>query len=351
MLHPRQEVSFCNRQTFSVKSSFLATFEVRRNQNRSHSFSCVSAAAAGPSSSFSWEHEEQRWLREEQRWLREEQRWLREERRWRDERESLLSEMAALRHRVAALEGAGLAAAVDAVLVPAGERALAAKANPDVVEDAEEVKEILAMKAKRKTLRMGSEGEEVLEMQEALQAFGFYSGEEDMEYSSFSNGTERAVKTWQASVGAMEDGIMTEELLEKLFAERYVTKSMVKGTTDHRDFTSAEKVGGINGAPFSSVTEFAEIQEKVIKKTDEGKVEVSQHRVFLLGENRWEEPSRLGLKAKLNRNQCLTCRGEGRLMCSECDGSGEPNIEPQFLEWVDEGAKCPYCEGPGLYHL
>lgn len=26
---------------------------------------------------------------------------------------------------------------------------------------------------------------------------GFYSGEEDMEYSSFSSGTERAVKTWQ----------------------------------------------------------------------------------------------------------------------------------------------------------
>lgn len=33
--------------------------------------------------------------------------------------------------------------------------------------------------------------------QEALQKLGFYSGEEDMEYSSFSSGTERAVKTWQ----------------------------------------------------------------------------------------------------------------------------------------------------------
>ena len=28
---------------------------------------------------------------------------------------------------------------------------------------------------------------------------GFYSGEEDMEFSSFSSGTERAVKTWQVS--------------------------------------------------------------------------------------------------------------------------------------------------------
>lgn len=36
-------------------------------------------------------------------------------------------------------------------------------------------------------------------MQEALQRLGFYSGEEDMEYSSFSSGTEKAVKTWQVS--------------------------------------------------------------------------------------------------------------------------------------------------------
>ncbi|KAL6268935.1 hypothetical protein ACE6H2_025846 [Prunus campanulata] len=32
---------------------------------------------------------------------------------------------------------------------------------------------------------------------EALQKLGFYAGEEDMEFSSFSSGTERAVKTWQ----------------------------------------------------------------------------------------------------------------------------------------------------------
>jgi peptidoglycan hydrolase-like protein with peptidoglycan-binding domain len=36
--------------------------------------------------------------------------------------------------------------------------------------------------------------------QEALQKLGFYSGEEDMEFSSFSSGTERAVKTWQVSL-------------------------------------------------------------------------------------------------------------------------------------------------------
>lgn len=36
--------------------------------------------------------------------------------------------------------------------------------------------------------------------QEALLKLGFYSGEEDMEFSSFSSGTERAVKTWQVSL-------------------------------------------------------------------------------------------------------------------------------------------------------
>lgn len=36
-------------------------------------------------------------------------------------------------------------------------------------------------------------------LKEALQKLGFYSGEEDMEFCSFSSGTERAVKTWQVS--------------------------------------------------------------------------------------------------------------------------------------------------------
>jgi hypothetical protein len=35
--------------------------------------------------------------------------------------------------------------------------------------------------------------------QEALEKLGYYSGEEDMEFSSFSSGTERAVKTWQVT--------------------------------------------------------------------------------------------------------------------------------------------------------
>ncbi|MQM22305.1 hypothetical protein Taro_055355, partial [Colocasia esculenta] len=188
----------------------------------------------------------------------------------------------------------------------------------------------------RNALRKGAEGDDVRAMQEALEKFGFYSGEEDMEFSVFSSGTERAVKTWQASSGAIEDGIMTSELLGRLFME-----------------LEAREADGANGTAGTSMTNFTDIQQTVIKDDGVTGVEVSQQRVFLLGENRWEEPSRLvgreslvGNKAVSTR-KCLSCRGEGRLMCTECDGTGEPNIEPQFLEWVDEGAKCPYCEGLG----
>ena len=53
-------------------------------------------------------------------------------------------------------------------------------------------------------------------------------------------------------------------------------------------------------------------------------MDISQHRVFLLGENRWEEPSRLnkgndklgsGGKAQASAPKCIVCRGEGRLLC------------------------------------
>ncbi|PQM35961.1 uncharacterized protein Pyn_01241 [Prunus yedoensis var. nudiflora] len=70
-------------------------------------------------------------------------------------------------------------------------------------------------------------------MQEALQKLGFYSGEEDMEFSSFSSGTN-VVKTWQEDT---------------------------------------------NGATVTSATEISEVQQTLVK---EGvtEVEVSEHRVF-----------------------------------------------------------------------
>ncbi|KAL3724602.1 hypothetical protein ACJRO7_029727 [Eucalyptus globulus] len=336
----------------------------------------LSASPGGPGYGL----EESRWLREEQRWLREEQRWLREEQRWARDRESLLGEIARLKLRVQALERevqipggdpTGEAASAAALLRVLRERNLIAEsgssASPMVLEEnkeepaeEEEVeeKEIVVeekvvgvskgetkeeqnrsekkkmmAKTTRRALRVGAEGDEVQAMQEALQRLGFYSGEEDMEFSSFSTGTERAVKTWQASVGAKEDGIMTVELLERLYFG---------------------KEDGANGVAALSVTEMSEIQQTVVKQSD-SEVEVSQHRVFLLGENRWEEPRRLdGRNRQVSESKsgdtttkCLACRGEGHIMCTECDGTGEPNIEPQFMEWIEEGATCPYCEGLG----
>ncbi|KAL5542562.1 hypothetical protein UlMin_010272 [Ulmus minor] len=325
-----------------------------------------------------FDRQEAFWLREEQRWLREEQRWIREEKRWERERQSLLQRISDLEFQIQALErqkevrgGAEVSetiATISRMLQVLKEKSLIAESgsssSPIVFEEKKGVEEEVVaervlrvldgesekVEMKRKPLRVGSEGAEVRALQEALQKLGFYSGEEDIEFSSFSSGTERAVKTWQSSVGAPEDGIMTEKLLEILYTEQNIEGG---GSSLNAENLTVKSKDGANGAAVSSVT--SNIQQKVVKEEGETEVEESHHRVFLLGENRWEEPSRLigskkkpaESKTKETTTKCLTCRGEGRLMCTECDGTGEPNIEPQFLEWVDEGAKCPYCEGLG----
>ncbi|KAM0949326.1 putative Heat shock protein DnaJ, cysteine-rich domain superfamily [Dioscorea sansibarensis] len=326
------------------KSSFPNPSSARRRSVNLRFLFPTPAALSGSS----WEREEARWLREEQRWLREEQRWLREEARWNSEREVLLKEIAALTIRIQALEHQQ-------------QRPMVEPAPRAMLVDEMEVKELVLeedvsvpqVKVKKKrALRRGSEGDDVREMQEALQRLGFYSGEEDMEYSSFSSGTERAVKTWQASLGTPEDGVMTTELLEMLFMGRKIGDPAQK--EDLVSKAQRDNENGKNGAPVVSATEIAEVQQTVIKESGTAEIEVSQQRVFLIGENRWEEPSRLVGRDKhaargkpVSKTKCLSCRGEGRLMCIECDGTGEPNIEPQFLEWIDEGTKCPYCEGLG----
>ncbi|KAG6791278.1 hypothetical protein POTOM_000393 [Populus tomentosa] len=324
------------------------------------------------------DREESLWLREEQRWLREEERWLREEKRWSRDRESLLAQIQSLKLQIEALEnrisvlqgGEDTVAKVGLLLqvlkdknnnnliAESGSSARSLVLEENVVEEQKEVIDRVLEEKKekeRKTLRKGSEGEQVKEMQDALQKLGFYSGEEDMEYSSFSSGTERAVKTWQASLGASEDGIMTTELLKRLYMEQHIDAPISSiSETQKGSAQTVPAEEGADGAADTSVTEISEIHQKVVKE-EVTEVEVSHHRVFLLGENRWEEPSRLngrkkqvsGSKTKDSSKQCLTCRGEGRLLCTECDGTGEPNVEPQFLEWVDEGANCPYCEGQG----
>ncbi|XP_068478099.1 protein disulfide isomerase pTAC5, chloroplastic [Phaseolus vulgaris] len=348
--------------------------------------------------------EEDRWLREEQRWLRDEQRWLREEQRWARERDQLLREISDLKLQIQAMERrlstrelSTPASVSDAVANVALllqvlkdknmvlESGSSVRKMEDVIthtedtlknreekgtsdleekqfeEEEKRFEEVMerknevvvveeSVRVETSILRKGSEGEEVRQMQEALLNLGFYSGEEDMEYSSFSSGTERAVKTWQAALGVPEDGIMTAELLGRLYLE--IRKKNAGSTTQDKQSTTVLPKEGENGAAVPSVTDISEVQQNVAK-SDKG-TEVNDRRVFLLGENRWEEPSRLvasdGVDRSNNKNattKCLQCRGEGRLMCTECDGSGEPNIEPQFLEWVEEGTKCPYCNGLG----
>ncbi|PQP98631.1 uncharacterized protein Pyn_15187 [Prunus yedoensis var. nudiflora] len=143
-----------------------------------------------------------------------------------------------------------------------------------IQEEIEEVSAVPLVKETKKSinaLRKGSEGEEVRAMQDALQKLGFYSVEEDMEFSSFSSGTECAVKTWQEDT---------------------------------------------NGVAVTSAIEISEVQQTLVK---EGvtKVEVSEHHVFLLGENRWEDSSRLSRNRKKGgesktmntTTRCLTCQG------------------------------------------
>ncbi|CAA0816687.1 plastid transcriptionally active 5 [Striga hermonthica] len=367
--------SISNPPTPFLHKSYFNAF-VFRHGSKSHTCFTYPPSNQNPISG-----EESRWLREEQRWLREEKRWLREESRWNSERQALLQEISSLKLRIQELRRLnsvqGGTSASDTIanfakllqvlkegdsgkivnrIAEGGESTVPFIFETTKKEEEVAIKEVISIPDKKEiaktrvTLRKGSEGDQVREMQEALEKLGFYSGEEDIEFSSFSSGTERAVKTWQATIGATEDGIMTSELLERLFG---TSGSGMNKTLKH-EAGDADK--DVNGAPVTSITNTSEVQKTVV--TDEGvnEFKVSEHRVFLLGENRWEEPSRLSGGSKMTTTnstsrsaitKCVACRGEGRLLCMECDGTGEPNIEEQFLEWVDEGAKCPYCEGHG----
>lgn len=64
--------------------------------------------------------------------------------------------------------------------------------------------------------------------------------------------------------------------------------------------------------------EISEIKQIIVKEESVAEYEESENRVFLLGENRWEDPSRLSRhKKKVGATtKCLSCRGEGRLLCT-----------------------------------
>ncbi|CAL8137710.1 unnamed protein product [Prunus armeniaca] len=160
-----------------------------------------------------------------------------------------------------------------------------------------------------------------------------------MEFSSFSSGTERAVKTWQASLDAPQDGIVAQiegldnkgstlTATQKQPAHVRISFSEPLHRLKHSN-SSNGCVGYVvwedtNGAAVTSGTEISEVQQTLVK---EGvtKVEVSKHRVFLLGENRWKDSSGLSRNQKNvgesktvnTTTRCVTCRGEGRLLCAD----------------------------------
>ncbi|GFY81664.1 plastid transcriptionally active 5 [Actinidia rufa] len=283
-------------------NSPLSPFPISKTSQHSLSrpFVCFSLSSTSNSN---YEREESRWLREEQRWLREEQRWL-------DERESLLRQVAALNLRIQELErhsseiqGVPLNQIAESGLIAvpmvAVEAVAVEESGGKVTEEVVVVKEVVREGKKRTTLRKGSEGDDVRAM--------------------------------QATLGAHEDGIMTAELQERLYMEPQMGGSGLAVNADPKGNETAPKVG-VNGAAFTSITEISEIQKTVVEEEGITEVDVSEHRVFLLGENRWEKPSSLtgrnkqggGAKSKNSTTKCLSCR--------ECDGTGEPNIEPQMKE-------------------
>lgn len=65
----------------------------------------------------------------------------------------------------------------------------------------------------------------------------------------------------------------------------------------------------------ASITPVPETPSRTVNEYTE-----SEHRVFLLGENRWEDSSRLTNKNNMNSkgvltSKCITCNGEGHLLC------------------------------------
>ena len=78
-----------------------------------------------------------------------------------------------------------------------------------------------------------------------------------------------------------------------------------------------------NGAAASHI-QVPDIQKRDAKENGAAETKVPHSRVFLLGENRWEDSSRLigrnkqdgGSSINKDATRCISCRGEGRLLCS-----------------------------------
>lgn len=68
----------------------------------------------------------------------------------------------------------------------------------------------------------------------------------------------------------------------------------------------------------------SEVKEIGAKESGDDEYGAAYHQVFLLGENRWEDSSRLAGRDKqtdgstigISTTKCLACRGEGHVLCT-----------------------------------
>ncbi|KAF9604795.1 hypothetical protein IFM89_010336 [Coptis chinensis] len=97
-----------------------------------------------------------------------------------------------------------------------------------------------------------------------------------------------------------------------------------------------------NRASVASVTEVLEIKQNVIKESEDAEFEASHQCVFLL--ERMGGKIHPDLWAETKRYVCYLFAQEFDLLRPK---SICLLINIPFLEWVDKGTKCPYCEGLG----
>eukprot|EP00271_Cylindrocystis_brebissonii_P001109 TRINITY_DN11375_c0_g1_i1.p1 TRINITY_DN11375_c0_g1~~TRINITY_DN11375_c0_g1_i1.p1 ORF type:complete len:498 (-),score=63.23 TRINITY_DN11375_c0_g1_i1:841-2334(-) len=385
-----------------------------------------------------WEREERRWLREEQRWEREERRWREEQLALKEEIRVLQAALAEasnlppsliqrLRFALGAARVQGSDSAIDAELVfkslgtveettsspgvnpsqasgrqgegqqegqvsaqdtlkliPDADIIAAVASRTATKEGAKEApvapkKEAIPAKGKeektgRRSLGVGSEGPDVMAMQVLLVSQGFYCGEDDIMNSYFSDDTESAVKTWQATVGVRETGIMTPELLAMLHGEAELPEvAPAKKPTSKSSYSPPSPTAPSVPSPPSSAGKgptreapAATREVPEVMRYARTSIEASDgtpQRVYLLGENRWEDPSRIStfkstppiavgasgnpVASKVTGTKCIACRSQGSVTCMECEGTGELNVEEQFLDWLAGEPQCLYCEGKG----
>ncbi|GJP81713.1 hypothetical protein CLOP_g11850 [Closterium sp. NIES-67] len=277
-----------------------------------------------------------------------------------------------------------------------------------------------ARKVQRRLAR-GVYGDDVQQLQALLALQGFYCGEEDTEDAFFGANTESAVKTWQSTMNLSEDGIITPNLFALLIGDPELAAepaSEPPATASTKPSTPPSAPPSPSPSPASSPSKPSQPlstspasprappatrEKREIERYARSSLEQGQRRVFLLGENRWEDPNTLigrqadkgeggegrreegegeeveeggvegkgkgrggvrdlvEVKGKGKKKgkkgaegglkpvvvSCYQCRGEGNVVCMECEGTGDLNIDEQFLDWVGDSACCLYCDGTG----